>query len=165
MPTQFTHAADFAARAVIQNAFFFGRKRHGSLVVPWCTYTSPEIAHVGMYEKDAQAKGHETHVITIAMDEVDRAILDGESEGFLRLILKKGTDRILGATLVAEHAGDMIGELVLAITQGIGLGKIGGTIHPYPTQGEVVRKAANAYTKTRVTPLVRKIFDLWFRIF
>lgn len=162
---KFTHLADAHAAIVIQNAFFFGRKRHDTLVVPWCTYTSPEIAHVGLYEQDAQAQGLDTHVITVAMADVDRSVLDGQSRGFLRVILKKGSDRILGATLVAEHAGDMIGELALATSQGIGLGKIGSTIHPYPTQGEVVRKAANAYTKTRVTPLVRKIFDLWFKIF
>ncbi len=162
---KFTHLADAHAAIVIQNAFFFGRKRHTSLVVPWCTYTSPEIAHVGLYEKDAHEQGHRTDVITIPMADVDRAILDGQGRGFLRVILKQGSDTILGATLVAEHAGDMIGEMALAITHGLGLGKIGSTIHPYPTQGEVVRKAANAYTKTRVTPLVRKIFDLWFRIF
>ncbi len=162
---KFTHLADAHAGIVIQNAFFFGRSRHTNLVVPWCTYTSPEIAHVGLYEKDAKAQGHETQVITVPFSEVDRAVLDGEADGFLRVILKAGSDQILGATLVAEHAGDMIGELCLAITHKIGLGKIASTIHPYPTQGEAMRKAANQWRKGKLTPTVRKIFDLWFRVF
>ena len=162
---KFTHLADAHAGIVIQNAFFFGRSRHTNLVVPWCTYTSPEIAHVGLYEKDAKAQGHQTQVITVPFSEVDRAVLDGEADGFLRVILKAGSDQILGATLVAEHAGDMLGELCLAITHKIGLGKIASTIHPYPTQGEAMRKAANQWRKGKLTPTVRKIFDLWFRVF
>jgi pyruvate/2-oxoglutarate dehydrogenase complex dihydrolipoamide dehydrogenase (E3) component len=162
---KFTHLADAHAAIVIQNAFFFGRGRHTNLVVPWVTYTSPEVAHVGLYEKDAQAQGHSTQVITVPLHEIDRAVLDGEAEGFLRVVVEAGKDRILGATLVAEHAGDMIGELCLAITHGIGLGKIASTIHPYPTQSEVFRKAANQWRKGKLTPTVRKIFDLWFRTF
>ena len=104
-------------------------------------------------------------MITVPFSEVDRAVLDGEADGFLRVILKAGSDQILGATLVAEHAGDMLGELCLAITHKIGLGKIASTIHPYPTQGEAMRKAANQWRKGKLTPTVRKIFDLWFRVF
>ncbi|HVR99178.1 MAG TPA: mercuric reductase, partial [Thermoanaerobaculia bacterium] len=140
---QFTHTADAQARLVLQNALFFGRAKASALTIPWCTYTTPEVAHVGMYEKDAREKGIEVDTLTVELSTVDRAILDGADEGFLRVHLEKGKDRILGATLVAEHAGDMIGELCLAITQGIGLGKIAGVIHPYPTQGEVVKKAAD----------------------
>jgi pyruvate/2-oxoglutarate dehydrogenase complex dihydrolipoamide dehydrogenase (E3) component len=160
---KFTHLADAHAAMVIQNAFFFGRARHPSLVVPWVTYTSPEVAHVGLYEKDAQALGHSTQVITVPMREVDRALLDGQDEGFLRVIVESGKDRILGATLVAEHAGDMIGELCLAITHRIGLGKIATTIHPYPTQSEVFRKAAGQWRRGRLTKTVKKILELWFR--
>ena len=164
-PLKFTHVADAHAGIVIQNALFFGRKRTSSLVVPWCTYTTPEIAHVGLYEQDAKEKGIETSVIEIALDDVDRALLDGQDEGFLKLILKKGTDKILGATVVADHAGDMIGVLSLAVTHEIGLSKFAGTIFPYPTQGEVIKKAANAWTKTRLSPTVKRLFDTWFRIF
>jgi pyruvate/2-oxoglutarate dehydrogenase complex dihydrolipoamide dehydrogenase (E3) component len=160
---KFTHLADAHAAMVIQNAFFFGRARHQNLVVPWVTYTSPEIAHVGRYEKEAQAAGLETQSITVPLGEVDRAVLDGAGEGFLRVVVEAGKDRILGATLVAEHAGDMISEICLAITHGIGLGKIATTIHPYPTQSEVFRKAANQWRRGRLTPTVKKIFDLWFR--
>lgn len=161
---QFTHIADAQARIVIQNALFFGRSKASALTVPWCTYTSPEIAHVGLYEKDARERGIEVDTLTVQLSTVDRAILDGADEGFLRLHLEKGKDRILGATLVANHAGDMIGELCLAITHNIGLGKIASVIHPYPTQGEVVKKAADQWRRTKLTPGVKKLFERWFRV-
>ena len=161
---QFTHIADAQARIVIQNALFFGRAKASALTVPWCTYTSPEIAHVGLYEKDARERGMEVDTLTVQLSTVDRAILDGADEGFLRLHLEKGKDRILGATLVADHAGDMIGELCLAITHNIGLGRIASVIHPYPTQGEVVKKAADQWRRTKLTPGVKKLFERWFRV-
>ncbi|MGH9750892.1 MAG: mercuric reductase, partial [Candidatus Polarisedimenticolia bacterium] len=164
---QFTHAADAQARMVIRNALFFGlgggrASRH---VIPWCTYTSPEIAHVGLYEEEARKAGHEVQTMTVEMSEVDRAVLDGSAEGLVRVHLKQGTDRILGATIVAEHAGDLIGELALAITAGTGLSAIGRTIHPYPTQSEAIRKAADAWNRTRLTPSARRIFGAFFRLF
>ena len=162
---KFTHVADAQARIVIQNALFFGRARASELVVPWCTYTSPEIAHVGLYEQDARDMGYEVDTLTVQLDTVDRALLEGEEEGFLRIHLKKGSDKILGATLVAAHAGDMIGELCLAITAGVGLGKIAGTIHPYPTQGEIIKKAGDQWRRTKLTPTVKRLFELWFRVF
>ncbi len=158
---KFTHTADALARLVIQNALFFGRKRASALNVPWCTYTSPEIAHVGLYEQEAVAKGYAVDTITIPMREVDRAILEGEGEGFLRVHLKKGSDRILGATLVASRAGDMISELTVAMAVGRGLGAVGAAIHPYPTQAEIMKKAADAYNRTRLTPGVRRLFARW----
>ena len=162
---QFTHAADAQARIVIQNALFFGRAKASALKIPWCTYTSPEVAHVGLYEKDAREKGLEVDTVTVQMSTVDRAILEGADEGFLRIHLKKGTDEILGATLVADHAGDMIGELCLAMTHGIGLGKIASVIHPYPTQGEVIKKAADTWRRGKLTPRVKKLFQRWFSVF
>jgi pyruvate/2-oxoglutarate dehydrogenase complex dihydrolipoamide dehydrogenase (E3) component len=164
---QFTHVADAQARIVIQNALFFGRAKASALTVPWCTYTTPEIAHVGLYEKDAREKGMEIETLTVPLSSVDRAILDGADEGFLRIHVKKGSKegKILGATLVAEHAGDMIGELCLAVTHGIGLAKIASVIHPYPTQGEVVKKAADTWRRGKLTPTVKKVFDTWFRTF
>jgi pyruvate/2-oxoglutarate dehydrogenase complex dihydrolipoamide dehydrogenase (E3) component len=162
---QFTHLADAQARIVIGNALFFGRSKASALTIPWCTYTTPEIAHVGLYEKDAKKKGLEVDTLTIPLATVDRAILDGADEGFLRVHLKKGTDQILGATLVAEHAGDMIGELCLAMTHKIGLGKIASVIHPYPTQGEVIKKAADTWRRGKLTPGVKKFFQRWFRVF
>jgi pyruvate/2-oxoglutarate dehydrogenase complex dihydrolipoamide dehydrogenase (E3) component len=161
---QFTHVADAMARIVVQNALFFGRARASRLVIPWTTYTSPEVAHVGMYEEDATEAGHEVDTITIPLREVDRARLDGEDEGFFRVHLRRGTDRILGATLVAEHAGEMISEITLAMTTGVGLSKIGGTIHPYPTQAEAFRKAADAWRRRKLTPRVKRLFEGFFRI-
>jgi pyruvate/2-oxoglutarate dehydrogenase complex dihydrolipoamide dehydrogenase (E3) component len=164
---QFTHLADAQARIVIQNALFFGRAKSSALTIPWCTYTTPEIAHVGMYEKDAREKGVEVETLTIHLADVDRAILDGADEGFLRVHVEKGSKegKILGATLVAEHAGDMIGELCLAVTHGIGLDKIASVIHPYPTQGEVVKKAADTWRRGKLTPTVKKVFGTFFKTF
>ncbi len=92
---------------------------------------------------------------------MDRAILDGEDEGFIKVHVKEGTDRILGATLVARHAGETLTELTLAITAGIGLGTIAGTIHPYPTQAECIKRAADAFNRTRLTPTVKRLFGKW----
>ena len=162
---QFTHNSDFQARYAIQNALFFGRRKASGLLMPWCTFTSPEIAHVGMYEADARAAGHEVETLTLPLEDVDRALLDGEQEGFLRVHLKRGTDRILGATLVAEHAGDMISEITVAMVNNVGLGGIGAAIHPYPTQAEVFRKAADIWRRGKLTPLVRRAFAAFFRMF
>ena len=162
---QFTHAADAQARLAAQNALFFGRGRADRLVMPWCTYTSPEVAHVGLYEQEARARGLQVDTVTVPLAEVDRAILDGATEGFARVHLKAGTDRILGATIVAEHAGDLIGEVSLAITAGTGLGAIGATIHPYPTQVEVLRKVADAWRRRKLTPAAKRAFGVFFRVF
>lgn len=162
---KFTHAADALARIAIQNALFFGRKKASDLVIPWCTYTSPEVAHVGVYPDQAADEGVELDSFEIPMSSVDRAILDGEDDGFLRVYTKKGTDTILGATAVAAHAGDLIGEVSLAMTHGIGLGKIASTIHPYPTQAEVIKKAGDAWSRTRLTERTQKIFGLFFKLF
>lgn len=160
-PYQFTHAADFMARIVIQNALFMGRKKSSSLVIPWCTYTSPEIAHVGLYEEQAKENNFEVDIFIQKFHDVDRAILDGEDEGFVKVLVKKGTDQIVGATIVASHAGDMISEITLAMTHGLGLGKIGSTIHPYPTQAEAIRKLGDQYSRTRLTPFVKSLFQKW----
>ncbi|MBA4147670.1 MAG: mercuric reductase [Verrucomicrobia bacterium] len=158
---QFTHAADFMARIVIQNALFKGRKRVSDLIIPWSTYTSPEIAHVGLYEKEAREKGIEVETFTQKLSEVDRAVLDGEREGFVRIHVRKGTNTILGATIVAAHAGEMISEITLAMNGKLGLKTIGGTIHPYPTQTEAIRKLGDVYNRSRLTPLVRALFGRW----
>ncbi len=157
---QFTHAADFMARIVIQNALFFGRKKVSALTIPWCTYTSPELAHVGLYPEAAE-QGVEIDTFTQKLEEVDRAILEGETEGFVRVHVAKGSDRIVGATIVAANAGDLIGTLSLAMTRKIGLGAIASTILPYPTQGEAIRKVGDQYNRTKLTPTVKRLFDHW----
>nr|WP_145060083.1 mercuric reductase [Lignipirellula cremea] len=160
-PYQFTHAADFMARMVIQNALFMGRKKSSNLTIPWCTYTSPEVAHVGLYEQDAEKKGIALDTYVQPLSHVDRAILEGDDEGFVKVHVKKGTDKILGATIVARNAGDLISEITLAMTTGLGLGKIGGAIHPYPTQAEAIRKLGDQYSRTRLTPWVKWLFHKW----
>jgi pyruvate/2-oxoglutarate dehydrogenase complex dihydrolipoamide dehydrogenase (E3) component len=138
-----------------------GRQKSSALTVPWCTYTDPEIAHVGMYARDAEKRGIAVQTLTVPLADVDRAVLDGETEGFARVHLKKGSDRILGATIVARHAGEMINELSLAITNGLGLSAIGRTIHPYPTQAEAIRKLADSYNRGRLTPFLKKVLSAW----
>jgi pyruvate/2-oxoglutarate dehydrogenase complex dihydrolipoamide dehydrogenase (E3) component len=160
-PYQFTHAADFMARIVIRNALFMGRAKASALTIPWCTYTEPEIAHVGLYEKQAQDQGLKVETFTRHLNEVDRAILEGQTCGFARVHVRKGSDKILGATLVASHAGDMISEITLAMTHNLGLKQIADTIHPYPTQAEVIRQLADAYNRTRLTPRVKSFFSRW----
>ncbi len=162
-PYQFTHAADFMARIVIQNALFKGRAKASSLIIPWATYTSPEIAHVGLDEKDAKDKGIEVDTFTQELSKVDRAILDGETEGFVRVHVRKGTGEIVGGTVVAAHAGDLIGELTLAMKGKLRLKTIGATIHPYPTQAEAIRKVADAWNRTRLTPLVKCLMERWLK--
>ncbi|BAU10622.1 tRNA uridine 5-carboxymethylaminomethyl modification enzyme GidA, putative [Leptolyngbya sp. NIES-3755] len=153
MDWKYTHAADAAARIVIKNALFspFGlsRSKLSNLVMPWATYTDPEIAHVGLYE----APNAET--IKIPLEKVDRAIADGETNGFVKILHRKG--EILGATIVARHAGEMISEVTLAIVGKCSLNTLSSVIHPYPTQAEVIRKAADAYRKTLLTPRSRKL--------
>ncbi|MEG3932266.1 mercuric reductase [Microcoleus sp. T3_B1] len=161
MKHKFTHAADFAARMVIQNTLFFGRKKLSALTIPWCTYTNPEIARVGIGEHEAKEKNIDIDTFLIPFSQVDRAIIDGEEEGFVKIHVKKGSDKILGATIVARHAGDMISEITLAMVNNIGLGKIASTIHPYPTQADAIRKAGDAYNRTRLTPFVKNLFNRW----
>jgi len=160
---KFTHSADFLARIVIQNTLFMGRAKASKLIIPWCTYTSPEVAHVGIYPHEAADKGIELNTFTQPLSGVDRAILDGESEGFVRVYCKKGSDQILGATIVAAHAGDMIGEIVMAMKHRIGLGEIASVIHPYPTQAEAVRKLGDQFNRTKLTPTVNSLFNTWLR--
>lgn len=161
MKWKFTHAADAAARIVIQNALFLGRKKLSNLTMPWCTYTDPEIAHVGLYESEARARGIEVDTYRVDWSEVDRAIAEGQEEGFVKIHVCKGTDRIVGATIVAAHAGEMIGEVSVAMAGKVGLGALSGVIHPYPTQAEAIKKAADAFSRSRLTPTVKKLFARW----
>ncbi len=163
-PYKFTHTADALARIVIQNALFglpFMKKKTSALTIPWCTYTDPEIAHVGMYEKDAIERGIPVRTFVQELADVDRAILDGETDGFVKVHVKDKTDEILGATIVASHAGDMLSELTLAIHARAGLATIASTIHPYPTQAEAIRKTGDLFNRTKLTPSVKRFFERW----
>lgn len=158
LPYQFTHLADAAARIVIQNALFFGRKKLSLLTIPWCIYTDPEVAQVGLSEGEAGNKGIQVQTFIKPLSEVDRAVVDSEEEGFVKIHVKKGTDKILGATMVARHAGEMISEVTTAMAGRIGLGKLAAVIHPYPTQAEAIRQTGDLYNRTRLTPRVKRWF-------
>jgi pyruvate/2-oxoglutarate dehydrogenase complex dihydrolipoamide dehydrogenase (E3) component len=156
-----THGADAAARIVIQNALFLGRKKLSSLVIPRCTYTDPEIAQVGMSGEQARESGIDVTTFLRPFSEVDRAIVDGEEDGFVKVHVRSGSDKIVGATIVAPHAGEMIGEITLAMVGGLGLGTLSGVIHPYPTQSEAIKQAGDAYQRTRLTPFVKNLLSRW----
>ncbi len=164
---KFTHAADAMAQIVIQNALFphpfgLGYASVNSLKMPWCTFTTPEIAHVGVYEAEAVKQGLKVETYTYRFDEVDRAILDGDEEGFARLHIKAGTDTILGATIVGSHAGDLISEVSVAMKAGVGAKTIASTIHPYPTRAEVIKKAVNLWRKAHFTPRTKSLLTRLF---
>jgi len=161
MQWKFTHAADAAAQIVVQNALFKGRKKISDLTMPWCTYTQPEIAHVGLYERDAKEKNIDVDFYKFNLSENDRAIAEGKANGFVKVMVKKGSDQILGATIVASNAGDMISEITTAMKAKLGLGGIAGVIHPYPTQAEAIKRVSGMYNKTRLTPFVAKILKKW----
>lgn len=152
---KFTHTAEASARIVVKNALFLRRERMSALTIPWCTYTDPEIAHVGLYVREARRRNIPVRTFTALMHDVDRAVTDGEEEGFVKIHVRDGTDRILGATVVARHAGEMINGLSVAITLGIGLRNFAKVIHAYPTQAEAIKMAAEAYHRARLTPSIR----------
>jgi pyruvate/2-oxoglutarate dehydrogenase complex dihydrolipoamide dehydrogenase (E3) component len=159
---KFTHAADATSRIVIQNALFYGRRKASALVIPWVTYTDPEVAHAGVSEVDVSKSGNRLHSITIQLSDVDRAVVDDETDGFVRVHHEKG--RLRGCTIVAPHAGEMIGEVTYAMTHGGSLSALSSTVNPYPTQSEALRKAGDVYRRQSLTPGVRKWFERYFAL-
>jgi len=159
---RFTHAADASARLVVRNALFWGRRRAGSLVIPRCTFTDPEVAHVGLTRAEARERHVEIDSFRVALSDVDRAVLDGEELGFAVVHVRRGTGRVVGATIVAEHAGDLIAEVTLLMTRRLSLGTLADTIHCYPTQGEVLKRIADSYLRTQLTPSVAGWLRRWF---
>ena len=166
-PYQFTHTAAHQAWYASVNALFgtLRRFRVDYSVIPWVTYTDPEVATVGLTEGEAQKRGVQYEVTKYGLDDLDRAIADGEDAGFVKVLTAPGTDRILGATVVGYQAGQMLMEFVLAMRHGLGLGKILGTIHPYPTMAEGVKFAAGAWRRAhlpgRAMALARRWHSLW----
>jgi pyruvate/2-oxoglutarate dehydrogenase complex dihydrolipoamide dehydrogenase (E3) component len=165
-PFLFTHMADAQARVVVRNIvvpFQFLQQKMDYSVVPWCTYTDPEVAHVGLGEKDAQQKNIEYDPFVVPLADIDRAVVESEDAGFAKILTARGSDKILGATIVAPHAGDLLHEFVLAMRTATGLGTIASTIHAYPTFAELARKAGDKYNKTRLTPRAKKIFTWLYK--
>ena len=160
---QFTHAADFSARLVVQNALFFGRKKASSLLVPRATYTDPELASVGLTLASARSRGVAVDVFHRPCADVDRARTDDDGPGFVRILVAAGTDRIVGATIVGPHAGDLISEVTVAMGSGTGLGRLAAIIHPYPTLAEAIRQCGDQFNRTRLTPSVKAWMERWFR--
>lgn len=160
IPQQFTHTADASARIVLRNALFKGRQKYSQLLIPWTVYTDPEIAHVGLFDYEAEAQGIPTATYMTRIQDTDRGRTDEEA-GFVKIYVKKGTDKPIGATIIARHAGEMISEVTTAMIGGTGLGKMTQVIHPYPTQAEAIRKTADSYFRTRLTPTVAKLFKAW----
>jgi pyruvate/2-oxoglutarate dehydrogenase complex dihydrolipoamide dehydrogenase (E3) component len=163
MKWKFTHAADAAARVVIQNALFIKSRRVSTLLMPWCTYTDPEVAHVGLYEREATDQGFKVATYTQPLSGVDRAVTDGEENGFVKIHVRRDTNHILGATIVARHAGEMISEISVAMAGRLQLTDLGNVIHPYPTQAEAIRKCADACNRARLTPGVKGMLSRWLR--
>jgi pyruvate/2-oxoglutarate dehydrogenase complex dihydrolipoamide dehydrogenase (E3) component len=162
MKHKFTHAADQAARIVIRNALFHGRARLSRSVIPWCTYTDPEIAHAGVYEGAEDSQGRAVDTVRVDASMCDRAVTDGTPEGFIKVHLRKGKDEILGATIVSPHAGDLIGYISAAMTTGLRLSAFARTVFPYPTHSELLKKAADAHSRSRLTPKIRSLLRWWF---
>lgn len=147
---KFNDTAEASAHIAVRNALGDAQERFSELVIPWCTYTDPEIAHVGLYVRQARERGIPVKTFTVLMHDVDRAVADSEEAGFVKIHVGEGTDHILGATIVARHAGEMISEITLAMVAGVGLRTLSRVMHPYPTQGEAINRAANAYLRTLV---------------
>jgi pyruvate/2-oxoglutarate dehydrogenase complex dihydrolipoamide dehydrogenase (E3) component len=154
---KFTHAADFMAQIVIKNALFFGSAKMSNLLIPYATFTQPELASVGLYGSDLDAKGIPYREFVKHFKDNDRAICDDATEGFVRFRVDAKTDKILGCSIVGEGAGNMISEITLAMQSGTGLSTMASVIHPYPTTAEVLRLSGNLYNKTKLTPTAKKL--------
>jgi pyruvate/2-oxoglutarate dehydrogenase complex dihydrolipoamide dehydrogenase (E3) component len=161
---KFTHAADAMARLVVRNALFPLKGRMSALVIPGCTYTDPEVGRVGLNEREAAERGVAVDVYREDFAHLDRAATDG-AEGFVKVLVARGTDQILGSTIVGPHAGELVGTISLAMAQGIRLRKLANAVFPYPTYTEALRKVADRYNRTRLTPLARRLLGAWLKWF
>lgn len=154
-PYLFTHMAEHQAGVVLRNTLFHWPARVESRVIPWCTFTSPELARVGLSEQEARNQGLRHEVYTFSFDDIDRAIADGQSQGFIK-VLTKPNGKLLGAAIVGPHAGELIAEYALAMSAGLSLSKISSTIHLYPSLSQINRRVADQKLKAALTPFRRK---------
>ena len=165
-PYQFTHMAAHYAWYCAVNALFSPLKKFkvDLSVVPWCTYTDPEIARVGLNEKDAKEQGIDYEVSVYPVDDLDRAIADEEDHGILKVLTVPGKDRILGATICSYHAGDLLPEFVTAMKNGLGMNKILGTIHVYPTMAEANKYAAGVWKKAHAPEGILNLLSKYHKV-
>jgi pyruvate/2-oxoglutarate dehydrogenase complex dihydrolipoamide dehydrogenase (E3) component len=161
-PYQFTHWANYQARIVIRNALFPGSWACDFDTVPWTTFTEPEVARVGLSEAEARQRGIPYDLFTASFEDNDRALCDGEPEGFVKVLTRKGRGAILGAAIVHAHAGELLAELVLAKKHGLGLAKLSTPIHVYPTLAEANRAIGDAYLRGRLRPRMRRALSALF---
>lgn len=159
---KFTHAADATARLALRNALFLGRGQRSALTIPWCTFTDPEIARVGLSESEAKERHEPVTVLHLDYADLDRAVTESAA-GFAHLLITPGTGRIVGATIAGPAAGELIGAVSLVMTHNIGLNKLAGTIFPYPTYTEALKKLADQHNRGRLTPLVAAVLRTWLR--
>jgi len=145
MRRQFTNVAARTGRMAVRNAFGAARARHDRLLIPWCTYTDPEIAHLGLHAREAREQGIPVKTYTILMQDVDRAIIDAQDRGFVKIHVREGTDEILGASIVAARASEMINEMSVIMNAGIGMRALAEMLHAYPAQSDAIRQAAVAF--------------------
>lgn len=159
---QFTHNADAHARIVVQNALFAPTATTGKLIVPHCTYTAPEVAQVGALASELETLGTPFDRYRVALDELDRSKTQGDEEGFAEVLTASGRDRILGATIVGHDAGEQIAGVCIAMSNGLGLKALGKVVLPYPTRSEYLRRLADDYNRTRLTPMAKRLMQTWF---
>jgi pyruvate/2-oxoglutarate dehydrogenase complex dihydrolipoamide dehydrogenase (E3) component len=164
LPVQFTHAADASARLALRNALFGGRRRVSRMTLPRVTYTDPEIACIGLHEDEARTHPVNAHVFEIPFTDLDRAIVDGRTSGFVHLVAARRSGRIIGATIAGPRAGELVSEVAVAIAGGVGLGMLADVVHPYPGYADAVRRAGDAFNRTRVTPRVAALLKTWLRL-
>ena len=160
---KFTNVAEATGRMAVYNAFALGRYRVSQMTIPWCTYSDPEIAHVGMHVWDASERSIPMKSYTVMMQDVDRAITDGQDDGFVKIHVKAGTDRILGATIVASRASELINVISVAMSTGIGMRDLAKVLHTYPAQSDAIRLAAMAYIQDRPLPWARRVYARLFK--
>jgi pyruvate/2-oxoglutarate dehydrogenase complex dihydrolipoamide dehydrogenase (E3) component len=158
---KFTHAADAMARIVLRNALFFGRARVSSLIIPWCTFTSPEVGRVGDAGEEAAARGAEA--ITIPLSSVDRAVVDEATDGFVRLHHRRG--QLVGATIVAPDAGELVSAVAVAMRFRGSLSDFASSVFPYPTLSVALRQAGDTYRRSTLTPTLRSALRYYFHLF
>jgi pyruvate/2-oxoglutarate dehydrogenase complex dihydrolipoamide dehydrogenase (E3) component len=149
MNFKFTNVAETSARLAVQNALRGKAERQSRLTIPWCTYCSPEIAHIGMSVREAGERAIAVKSYTVMMQDVDRAITDGQDDGFVKVYVREGSDTIIGATIVAARASEMINEMSVIMSAGIGMRQLANIVHAYPAQSDAIRLAAMAYVDSQ----------------